>query len=884
MTSEQELHDTARVLIVDDEPTSRLLTRDALEESGFLVEEADGGNAALAAFERARPALVLLDVEMPDMDGFEVCRKLRARSDGKLTPIVMMTSLEDFDSINNAYAAGATDFIVKPVNWALLGHRARYILRSSDTVRSLSASEEKFRLITENATDLIALLDREGRRLYNSPSYHALFGDGESGVGTDSFQQIHPEDRERIRGIFRETVESGVGQQARYRWLLKDGSVRFIESQSNVIRDESGQVSKVAVVSRDITERVRQQEKIDRLSRITAVLSGINSAIVRIRDRNELCEEACRIAIEDGQFELAWIGLLDRATMRIEPLAWRGDEQGILKLVRLDVGEDMPEGKGLASLAVHSKTPIVSNDTAADDRLPASKPSLSRGFRSLVYLPLLVDGEVAGVFTLYAAEPGFFSDAEMKLLEELAGDVSFGLTYIEREQKLHHLAYFDALTGLPNRRLYHERLATLTESSRTDSRRVVAVIDIKGFHIVNDNLGRHAGDTLLRLVAQRLRENLRATDTLGRLGGDQFGVILADIEDDAQFGPLMVKMLASLAEPFMIDSTSLHLVVKCGATVFPSETDGADADTLLTNAEAALGKAKASPEPYQFYAPHINAAIANRLSLESKLLRAQRERQFVLHYQPKVGTRSGRIEGLEALIRWNDPDRGLTPPDAFIPLLEETGMILSVGSWILRQAMMDLQKLRESGFRSLRIAVNVSAMQFRQRDFIGYLAAAIGNDAPPSGGLDIEITESVIMEDAEHHIAVLHEVRRSGIGVALDDFGTGYSSLSYLAQFPANTLKLDRSFVAGMAAAPEKFAIVSAVIALGHALGMKIVAEGVETEEQSKLLNQLGCDQLQGYLFARPAPLEQIEAMLAKQARDIEAPELLRRPTRHLPA
>jgi diguanylate cyclase (GGDEF)-like protein len=603
------------------------------------------------------------------------------------------------------------------------------------------------------------------------------------------------------------------------------------------------------------------------------VLSGINSAIVRIRDRNELFEEACRIAVDHGHFSLAWVGMLDRTGMRIEPVASRGNEQGLLKLLRLGVGDDAPGGGGLAGRAMRDKQPVVSNDIAADERLQSSRPALERGFHSLVVLPLVVEGEAVGVFGLFASEPGTFNEEEMKLLAELAGDVSFGLAYIDKEQKVHHLAYYDALTGLPNRRLYQDRLVTLTEAARLGDRKVVVVvIDLRGFHVVNDNLGRHAGDALLRLVAQRLRDNVRVSDTLGRIGGDQFGLILRDIGSEKQIGPLLEKIFGGLEEAFLINGDAVRLSFKGGVTVFPTATDGAGADALLTNAEAALKKAKASPETYLFYAPHINAAMANRLALENKLRRAVEEGQFELHYQPKIDAQKGHICGIEGLLRWNDPEEGMIQPFRFIGLLEETGMILDVGDWVLRQAMRDARRLSAGGWADTRIAVNVSSMQMRQKDFPGHVAALIAADGQETCNLDIEITESVLMEDIERHIRALQQIRSMGIGVALDDFGTGYSSLSYVARLPATTLKIDKSFVADMATSPEKLAIISAIISLGQALDMKIVAEGVETEEQAKLLRLLRCNELQGFLYSKAVPLDRIEALLASQAGGFAGP------------
>jgi diguanylate cyclase (GGDEF)-like protein len=461
---------------------------------------------------------------------------------------------------------------------------------------------------------------------------------------------------------------------------------------------------------------------------------------------------------------------------------------------------------------------------------------------------------------LYSATPGFFDDEEMRLLEELAGDISFGLAHIEKEREAHYLAYYDPLTGLPNRRLFQETLTTLTEASRLiTGKLVVMVVDVRGFHVVNDNLGRHEGDSLLKLVAQRLRDVVAHSDTIGRIGGDQFGLISPTSRAMRRSGRAWAGSSPRSRRPSKPGAQPIHLVIKGGASVFPTATDGLGADALLTNAEAALKKAKASLDPWLFYAPHLNAALANRVALENALVRALEERQFKLLYQPKVDLRTGRAHSLEALLYWENPGSGLVSPASFIPVLEETGMILGVGSWVMRQAMEDLQRLRKRGFPSLRIAVNVSPLQFRQHDFPAYLAAAVG---AASQGLDIEITESVMMDDIEACIAVLWRVREMGIGVALDDFGTGFSSLSYVARLPATTLKIDKSFVDEIATNPARLAIVSAVVSLAHALGMKVVAEGVEMEEQARLLKQLGCDEMQGYLYSRPVPIGQLDGLL----------------------
>ncbi|HLX22694.1 MAG TPA: EAL domain-containing protein [Usitatibacter sp.] len=849
-------------MAADDENTTRALTRAVLESSGFRVVEARDGNEALEVFERDNPDLVLLDVEMPGLDGLEVLRSLRNASRARDVPVVMATGLGDVDSISSAYSAGATDFISKPINWALLPHRLRYILRSSRVTRDLAESEEKFRLITESSADFIALLDLEGRRLYSSPSYRAFFGTDLA--GSDSFREIHPDDLETIRNTFRETVESGVGRAAKFRWILPDRSLRYLESKGSVIRDETGKVSRVVVVSTDVTERTLQQEKIERLNRITSVLGDINSAIVRIRDRGELLAEACRIAVDEGHFAFAWAGLVDAETQAILPVAWTGNEQGFLGVAKFSAREDVPEGNTLSGRVVRGKRPVVSNDIEKDAVVRHGKLALARGFRSVVGLPLMVGDTAVGLLVLYSLVPGYFDDEEMRLLEELAGDISFGLDHIEKEREVHHLAYYDPLTGLANRRLFQETLGTLVEASRrTPNRMAVVVIDARGFHVVNDNLGRHAGDAFLKSIGERISGAVASSDTVGRIGGDQFAVILSELAHDSQVASRIGKIFEALDATYELNGQSIRLLFKGGVSIFPTSTDGATSDALLTNAEAALKRAKDSADMWLFYEPHLNAANANRLVLESALSRALASGEFRLLYQPKVDPRSGRVTGLEALLYWNRPGRGLTPPGDFIPALEDTGMILGVGSWAIRQAMSDVARLRGMGYPTLRVAVNVSPVQFRQRDFPAYLASALGTNESLDG-LDIEITESVMMEDIEACIAVLWRLQRMGIGVALDDFGTGYSSLNYVAQLPAGTLKIDKSFVDDVASNPRRLAIVSTVISLAHALGMKVVAEGVETMEQERVLRDLDCDEVQGFLYSRPIPIEQLEAMLRK--------------------
>jgi len=608
-------------------------------------------------------------------------------------------------------------------------------------------------------------------------------------------------------------------------------------------------------------EHIDKEEKVRRLTRVHAVLSGINALIVRAQDRDELFREACRIAVEDGEFLMAWIGFVDRSAMRIVPIASAGADAGFLDeiRVRLSLLDDAPAGHGLAAMAVREKQAVIVNDVVADPRIRSKNAHADRGIRSVVSLPLLIADEPVAVFGLHAAEAGYFDEAEMKLLRELAGDISFAINHIDKQERLDYLAYYDALTGLANRSLFLERVAQYMRSAASEGHKLALfLIDLERFKSINDSLGRTTGDALLRQVAEWLTHNVGDASLLARVGADHFAVVLPEVKQEGNVVRLVEKTIeAFLEHPFRLNDSVYRIAFKVGGAVFPE--DGANADTLFKHAETALKKAKASGERYLFYTQKMTEAVAGKLTLENQLRQALDKEEFVLHYQPKVSLQSGKLTGAEALIRWNDPHTGLVPPGRFIPVLEETGLIHEVGRWALRKAIEDYLRWRTAGLAAVRISVNVSPLQLRNRGFIAEIEQVIGIDAHAAAGLELEITESLIMEDVQHNIASLQSIRAMGVTIAIDDFGTGFSSLSYLAKLPVDTLKIDRMFVNEMTAAPEGLALVSTIITLAHSLKLKVVAEGVETEEQSRLLRSLSCDEMQGFLFSKPVPCEIFE-------------------------
>ncbi len=434
------------------------------------------------------------------------------------------------------------------------------------------------------------------------------------------------------------------------------------------------------------------------------------------------------------------------------------------------------------------------------------------------------------------------------------------------EQRLTYLANYDELTGLANRNLLMDRLGQgVANAHRHGDTLAVVFIDLDQFKFVNDSLGHGAGDALLKVIAARLLSCVRESDTVSRNSGDEFVLILNELNGDEVVSegithrvrsgadhPLIAAtletILASLGQNIVIDGREINMTCSIGLSLYPQ--DGNDAGTLLRNADAAMYRAKErGRNNYQFYTADLNARTSERLNLQGRLRNALKRGEFSLQYQPKIDLAGRRLAGVEVLLNWNSPEHGMVAPDRFIPILEDCGMIVEVGTWVMARAAADYRRWLAEGRQAPRIAVNVSQLQMEQEDFVDVVRGVIGEGEI---GIDLEITESLIMKDIENNIAKLRAIRDMGVHIAIDDFGTGYSSLSYLAKLPVNSLKIDRSFIAYLTGRADELSIVTTIISLAHSLRLKVTAEGVETPAQSALLSKLGCDEIQGYLISRP--------------------------------
>ncbi len=690
------------VLVVDDDTTSRMLMRKTLERAGFAVAEASNGVECLATFERMPPNIILLDVEMPEMNGFVACKRIRQMPEGQHVPILMVTGLDDVESVNRAYEVGATDFTSKPLNWPVLGHRVRYMLRASEAFRNVQISEARTR----------ALL----RAMPDSMIRMSLWGD---------------------------ILDMHLGQDAQIPLSVEDTVDRTL---GDVMGDN----------------------------------------------------------FQRAMLELVKDAMASHSTQSVEV--------------------DFPPGEEARNYEIR--------------------------------LVISADNEVLTVIR---------DITERK----------------EAEQRMRFLAFYDSLTGLPNRQLFSIRLEhALQRAQKQGTNIAVFLIDLDVFQRINDTLGHGMGDLLLKGMGKRLKQvMMEHTDydgrdeeeedpttysTAARLGGDEFVLLLEGVDDAAEnVRELAREVTEAISVPMALSGQEVVVTPSMGIVISPD--DGETVDTLLMNADTAMYHAKKEGRNnFQFYAGSMNERSLERLSLENRLRKALEQDELVLHYQPQIDVKSGRVTGVEALVRWMNPDLGMVSPGEFIPLAEETGLILPLGEWVLVTACRQCKAWQDQGLPRVRVAVNLAGEQFRQQKFAKAVERTMKEIGLDTEYLELEITEGTIMSNATDTIVTLEELKATGLALAVDDFGTGYSSLSYLKRFPIDYLKIDQAFVRDVTDNPEDAGIVRAIIAMAKSLKLKTIAEGVETREHVEFLKAEGADVLQGYFFSRPVDAETCAELLGK--------------------
>jgi diguanylate cyclase (GGDEF)-like protein/PAS domain S-box-containing protein len=628
---------------------------------------------------------------------------------------------------------------------------------------------------------------------------------------------IHPEDRDRIREAGQEAIAQRRRFDIEYRMIRADGEVRWVWERGTGVVNSDGKVTAVEGIIQDITDR--------------------REAVHALREAERRYHSLFHNAVE-GIFR----STPDGTYLDANPA-----------LARI-YGFDSPEEMTDQLKDIRRQLYVDPGRREEFMRIVKERGSVT-GFESQVYRK---DGGI--IWISENARAVFDDNSRVMLYEGTVEDITERKLY---QARIEQQANFDTLTGLANRSLLNDRLQqAILAAQRHGSVVAVAFVDLDRFKFVNDSLGHHFGDRLLKTTAERLRACVRDCDTVARLGGDEFVLLIADDSGQETVTRIMERVLSSVAQPWVIDEGEFNVTCSVGIAMYPA--DGSESEALLKNADSAMYRAKESGgNSFNYFTNDLNVQMTERLEMESRLRRALEREQFLLHYQPRVDLTSGRIIGTEALIRWHIPEQGMIPPGRFIPLAEETGLIVPIGRWVLQTACAQNKAWQRAGLPPIVVSVNVSARQFRHDNLVETVADVLTQTGLDGRYLEIELTESMVMHDPGKLAAMLVELKKLGIQIAVDDFGTGYSSLSYLKRFPVDRLKVDRSFVQDIATDHDDATIVRTIIALGHNLGLKVVAEGVETEEQVKFLRQNHCDEMQGYYFGMPVSAEEFRTLFA---------------------
>lgn len=704
--SDTTMKPRSTILVVDDDPSQRALMGATMESLGVRVIEAGDGIEAIEAFQAYRPLLVLMDIQMPLCDGYEACQEMRKLPGGEDAAIVMVTGLEDFESIDRAYEVGGTDFITKPINWQVIVHRVRYLLRAQQAFVALHQSRKRLAWAQRVASLGNWELDLPSSLVTCSSEVLRIVRINENSptMALKDFQDfVHKQDEDNLNREIRRLFGSAEVVDVDHRVVRRDGVVRTVNQRIQRVTDKTGKVIGINGTMQDVTER--------------------------------------------------------------------------------------------------------------------------------------------------------------KIVEE----------------RIRQLAYFDTLTGLPNRQNFMEAAGrSLRQAKQDQDNLALLYIDLDMFKKINDTLGHGAGDDLLRKIADRFNGRLKNYNEesghpwqleLSRLGGDEFVLMVRGGECEEQLTDLAQFLLDALADPVEIEGRELYVTGSMGVAQFPQ--DGEDLGTLLKHADTAMYRAKHhGRNRFMFYTSAMSAEMLEKLSLGSKLKKALEQKEFTLHYQPQIRTEDGRVLGVEALLRWENPVLGNIPPSTFIPVAEDTGLIDPIGKWVLDEACRQAAIWQNQLGLDVKMGVNLSSRQFQDADLLELVSEMLQKHQIAPQTLELEITESAIMQSVDEARDILTKLRQLGVQVSIDDFGTGYSSMSYLKSFPLDTLKIDRSFITDVSTDPDTAAIARAIIAMAKQLGLHTIAEGVETLAQFAFLQENECDQIQGYLVGRPMPAEDASQFLESFSAD----------------
>jgi diguanylate cyclase (GGDEF)-like protein/PAS domain S-box-containing protein len=754
------------------------------------------------------------------------------------------------------------------------------ITRRKELELALRNSENHFRSLAELSPVPLAISSGEVIS-YVNPAFTRSYGYRREDIPTvgDWFEKAYPDQgyRERIIARWqtslraaRDTGDLIEPLEATIR--LKNGDERSVVIGTNFLDDKG----KSLIGSYfDITQARAAEDRIRRLGRLYAASSECQTAIVHARSKNEIFSAICEVIVRESVARLASISLIDFSTRLMQPRFVAGEGKAYLQGLEFSIDPENPTSRGPNGSSVIEERPVWCQDFMHD---PSTEFWRARarefGWASSASLPIHEKGRIVGVLTLYFDEPSHFDPEIQSLLVKIADSVSFALDALaeqveheEANRQIEILAHYDALTGLPNRRHFMDALEKkIAHASVRNAGFAVHFIDLDNFKDINDTLGHVVGDRFLEMVARRLSASVREADLVCRLGGDEFVVIQSGVRKHDQAARFAEKLIARLREPYDISGNRIASSGSVGVSIYGPESP--TADLLVSHADVALYRAKAQRGSMSFFTEEMDSELRSRVELIGQLQNAIEERQLFLVYQPQIDVRSGAVTGAEALVRWRHPTQGVVRPSKFIPLAEESGLIIRIGDWILNEACRQMKEWIEAGVAPPVIGINVSPQQIKkQLDFAGRLGAVLDAHGLSPDRVEMELTENVLLDVPQSADNIINRLRALGVRITLDDFGTGFSSLEYLSKFPVDRLKIAQKFVGDVATSPRSRAIVEATISLADKLRIEKIAEGVENEDQLEMLEGLGCFSYQGDYFSKPlSPAQALDFLTSASA------------------
>lgn len=1001
------------VLVADDDPTIRLLISESLCGAGYQVEEAEDGEQALAILRVMKADLIILDVTMPGKTGFEICAELRHMSGYESIPVLMTTGHDDVASISKALEVGASDFLTKPINWALLPYRIHFLLRASSDEKERNRAQEDMQrlnhqsqLLLNSAGEGICGLDSSGQVTFMNTSAAELLGYDSAelyGKPLHTFlcQTQEPSELHDLSAfpIYLPLLGYGVQQSSEEVFWKKDGS-QFLAEYVCTPTKLGDHITGAVMVFRDVTSRTAMERR-----------ERAHYTITRILGESPTVADALPRIVESICLILNWdLGIVWKADHNTTLLTYQDSRSPsssqFVSFIDHCQHTSLPLEMGLAGRVWATGKPEWIEELHSSDGFLEWKSRNPGQLTSAFGFPIMVRNTTVAIMEFYSVAPQKVDEELLSLFQAAGSQIgqllerkqaeealqetqnqlaqaqhiaqlgywqwdlqtatfhmseescrllgraldTFSGTHEEfveaihpndreeraqtiqqaldtrtgynleyrlvaeegqerimsevgeltvddlgkpihitgviqditerkfKEYQIHTLAHYDPLTNLPNRVMFHTLLEqSLAISQRQNQPLAVLLLNIDRFTRINETLGYRTGDLLLQEVGKRLLRSIRRSDavarhqeaesptTLSRFGGDEFTILLTSFKTVENAATVARRVLTKLAQPFHIGTQEIFITASIGISLYPNDCD--NEEKLLQNAQIALQHAKENGRnTSHYFSPDMNASSAAKLTMESHLHKAIERSEFVLYYQPQIDIRQRHMVGVEALIRWQHPELGIISPADFIPLAEESGLIKSIGEWVLHTACQQHQRWREQGLPPIRMGVNLSSLQFRDQDWVMTIDNVLKEGLLEPQYLELELTEGIVMRDVEETMSTLYYLKNLGIGLAIDDFGTGYSSLSYLKRLPLDKIKIDRAFIKDLTTNAQDASITKAIIALGHSLDLRVIAEGVETEGQFWYLEEQGCDEIQGFLFSPAVPANAIVELFHAQS------------------